>query len=193
MLEHFPALGETGWTLLLGGDGEGLQWSEEDFIGLTERFLEAAGTAGEKVFVATSRRTPERVENAVRQRCEAYSGFITGAWFHASGGKTLPLLALLGASNRTFVTADSVSMTNEAVASGVPAVAIYPTEGMPNPRHEMQFSRLEREGRLARVHLTGADFLGEVQPACGWQLLTGDPQAELADLALRRLGLRPGI
>ena len=188
--EHFPALGETGWTLLLGGDGEGLQWSEEDFIGLTEGFLTAAGAAGQKVCVATSRRTPVRVEAALRQRCEKFPGLIAGAWFHASGGQTLPLLALLGASHRIVVTADSVSMTNEAVASGVPAVAIYPSVGVANARHELQFSRLEREGRLARLRLPESAALSDVEPPGGWHLITGDPQAELAGLALERLGLR---
>ena len=187
--KYFPALRETGWTLLLGGDGEGLKWSEEDFTYLTECFLEAAGSAGQKVFVATSRRTPERVEGAVRERCGKFPGFVAGAWFHASGGETPPLLALLGAANKIFVTADSVSMANEAVASGVSSVAVYPTGGVANRRHEVQFSQLEREGRLARCRLAGTSDLGAVEPAGGWRLVAGDPHAELAGRALRRLGL----
>jgi hypothetical protein len=187
--EHFPDLSETTWTLLIGGDGEGMKWSEEDFMTLADRFLDEAGKAGKKVLVATSRRTPEKVENALIERFGRYEGFVSGAWFHASGGKTMPLLALFGASDRIIVTADSVSMTNEAVAAGVPAVAVYPTEGTPKPRHEGQFSILENEGKLARTRLAEDESLGSITPATGWQLVTGDQHAALAELALKRLGL----
>ncbi|MCX6865642.1 MAG: ELM1/GtrOC1 family putative glycosyltransferase [Verrucomicrobia bacterium] len=186
--EHFPVLDETGWTLLIGGDGEGLNWSDEDFLRLADLFMAQAVEAGKKVFVATSRRTPERVEQALRERFEGRDILLTGAWFHASGGKTLPLLALLGAADRIVVTADSVSMTNEAVAAGVPAVAVYPTGGAPNPRHEAQFRQLERDGTLARFYLAGADCLSAIQPPGGWRLVAGDPHADVAVRALRRLG-----
>jgi mitochondrial fission protein ELM1 len=185
---YLPTLAETGWTLLLGGDGEGLKWSHHDFLSLVERFQEEAEQAGKKVFVATSRRTPERVEAVLRQSFEGSNGFEAGAWFHASGGKTMPLLALLGAADRIVVTADSVSMTNEAVAAGVPAVAVYPTEGVPNPRHEGQFSILEKDGKLARIHLAQATSLAEVQPASGWKLVSGDSHEALAERTLQRLG-----
>jgi mitochondrial fission protein ELM1 len=190
--EHLPVLEETAWTLLIGGDGEGMKWSHEDFMKLADRFLEEADKAGRKVLVATSRRTPARVENALRERFEAYGGFLSGAWFHASGGKTVPLLALFGASSRIIVTADSVSMTNEAVAAGVHAVAVYPPEGTPKPRHEGQFSILENEGKLARIRLVDHESLGAIAPACGWCLVTGDQHAALAETALRRLGLSQG-
>ncbi len=190
--EHFPDLAEPAWTLLLGGDGEGLKWSHEDFMVLADRFLNEAAQAGKKVLVATSRRTPERVENALIERFRKYEGFVSGAWFHASGGKTMPLLALFGVSDRIIVTADSVSMTNEAVAAGVPAVAVYPTEGTPKPRHEGQFSILENEGKLARTRLAANERLADLTPARGWNLITGDQHAALAELALKRLGLKAG-
>lgn len=188
---HFPDLGEPGWTLLMGGDGEGLKWSDADFMRLADLFMKAAEHAGKKMLVATSRRTPERVENALIRQFEGCPGFVSGAWFHRSGGKTLPLLALLGAADRIIVTADSVSMTNEAVASGVPAVAVYPSVGEANRRHEGQFSLLEKEGKLARSHMAGAVDLGEIQPAGGWLPVSGDLHRELAETALIRLGFHP--
>lgn len=186
--EHFPDAAEPAWTLLLGGDGEGMKWSEADFLKLADRFLEVATLAGKPILAATSRRTPERVEAAVRERFEKHDSFIKGAWFHASGGKTIPLLALFGASGRIIVTADSVSMANESVAAGVPAVAVYPTQGTPKPRHEWQFSLLENEGRLARTRLASNEKLADLTPAGGWHLITGDQHAALAEKALERLG-----
>lgn len=190
---HFPDLQRSAWTLLAGGDGEGMSWSHEDFMVLADRFLDEAGKAGRKVLVATSRRTPQKVEEAWIERFGRYAGFAGGAWFHASGGRTLPMLALFGASARVVVTADSVSMTNESVAAGVPVVAVYPPQGVPKPRHEWQFSLLEQEGRLARTKLTGNEALADLTPAGGWHLITGDQHAAQAEQALERLGLSPSL
>lgn len=186
--QHFPGLTETGWTLLLGGDGEGMKWTDADFVRLAELFLEAAVKEGKPMFVATSRRTPERVEKALIAQFEGRPGFVTGAWFHQAEGKTLPILALLGSSEKIHVTADSVSMTNEAVASGIPAVAIYPPEGTPKPRHEAQFSLLENDGKLARCKLATVRNFSDLEPPGGWRLITGDSHAQIAAVALKRLG-----
>ena len=186
--QHFPHLAELGWTLLMGGDGEGMKWSDADFLRLADRFIDGAEKAGKPMFVVTSRRTPERVEKALIGKFEGRPGFVTGAWFHQSGEKTLPVLALLGASSKIIVTADSVSMTNEAVASGVPSIAIYPPEGKPKPRHEAQFSLLENDGKLARFKLATAGNLEGLEPAGGWRLITGDSHAAIAVMALERLG-----
>lgn len=186
--EHFPSLVAPGWTLLIGGDGEGMKWSDEDYMRLADLFLKAAKAVGKSVFAATSRRTPERVEIALRERFSKYPHGVTGAWFHEAGGKTLPVLALLGASDRIFATADSVSMTNEAVASGVPTVAVYPTVGKPKPRHDAQFSLLENDGKIARLKLSTDGNFREIAPANGWRLITGDSHAAIATVALERLG-----
>jgi mitochondrial fission protein ELM1 len=129
------------------------------------------------------------VELALRERSRTQEGFVCGAWFHASEEKAVPLLALLGRSNRIFVTADSVSMTYEAVACGVPAIAVYPTNGRPNRRHEAQFQTLENKGALARIQLNGSNALAQAEPASGWQLVTCDSHEALAERALQRLGL----
>jgi mitochondrial fission protein ELM1 len=189
--KQFPELRERGWTLLLGGDGEGMRWSDADFLDLAARFRAAASKAGRRMYVSTSRRTRPAVERELIAQFEGAEGFACGAWFHASGGKTLPLLALLGAAERIVVTADSVSMTNEAVAAGVPAVAVYPTAGAPNRRHEAQFSLLEQEGRLARWRLAKDADLAELHPSDGWRLITTDLHRACAETALRRLGLLP--
>lgn len=189
--KHFPGMDGKGWTLLLGGDGEGMKWTEEDFLRLARLFIEAAEQAGKAMFVATSRRTPKRVEKALIGLFENRPGFVTGAWFHRSDGNTLPPLALLGASDRIFVTADSVSMANEAVASGVPSVAVYPRKGEANKRHSAQFDILENEGKLARFRMEDPGTPADAQPAAGWKPVTGDSHRELAEISLRRLGLWP--
>lgn len=137
--EHFPDVADA-WALLLGGDGEGLKWSAADTLELVENFLDQAQQAGRKVLLATSRRTLLPVEEAIRQRAASHPCFLRGAWFHAPDTPPFPLLALIGACQRLIVTADSVSMTNEAVAAGVPTVTVYPRQGAPLAR---QRSNLE--------------------------------------------------
>ncbi len=186
---HFPELREPAWTLLLGGDGEGLKWTDADFSRLAALFQAAAEKAGKKMFISTSRRTRESVEKELIRQFTGRANFVAGAWYHASGGKTIPLLALLGPAERIFVTADSVSMTNEAVASGAATVAVYPATGKVNPRHERQFRLLETDGRIARAQLAEETDLSSLKPAGGWRLVTADLHRTFAEVSLQRLKL----
>jgi len=188
---HFPDLADA-WTLLLGGDGEGLRWSEADTLELVECFLGQAQQAGRPVLLASSRRTPPALEEAIRRRVAGHPGFVRGAWFHAPEEESPPLLAFIGAARRIVVTADSVSMTNEAVAAGAPTVAVYPRQGAPLARHRDQFALLREARRIAEVQLADAPDFGAAAPAGGWQPVTGDQHAALAREVLSRLGLQAG-
>ena len=183
---HLPDLAQPAWALLLGGDGEGLKWLREDYLALVDGFLKEAAAAGKATCVATSRRTPAWVEQEVIGRCRAQPGFAGGAWFHSADVPKLPLLSLLGAAERTWVTADSVSMVYEAVASGTLTLAVYPTCGSTNARHQAQF---KHSGKLARLDLAWPQPFADLQPLGGWRPVTGDVQSKLAAEALSRLGL----
>lgn len=187
----FPDFGASCWTLLVGGNGEGMKWDETDFLLLADRFIEAAEKAGKSFFVATSRRTPEIVERSLIERFESRPGFAGAAWFHQSSDESPPVLALLGGSERIVVTADSVSMTNEAVASGIPTVVVYPTNGEPKKRCEAQLLVLEEDGKLIRSHLKDSGDIGTLAPPQGWKPVTGNLHLELAEKSLKRLGFLP--
>jgi mitochondrial fission protein ELM1 len=158
-------------------------------MSLADRFLADAEAIGKNMFVATSRRTPLPVESAMRKKFAEHPRFISGAWFHAAEANAPPLIALLGAAERIIVSADSVSMANEAVAAGVPTVAVYPNQGAPKTRHQNQFGLLLSASQIAETHVSENKNLGTIEPPGGWNLVTSDKHAELADKVLEQLGL----
>ena len=93
----------------------------------------------------------------------------------------------MGASERVFVTADSVSMTHEAIASGRPVVCLEPTQSQPNVRVRKLLRIQEEAGRVV-THMLGApDELECEAPPGGWRMIVEDPSVELGKRVWNRL------
>lgn len=170
------------WGLLIGGDGEGVVWTPEDYILLAERFLSQAREADVSVWVATSRRTPQAVEAGVRSLAED-SGRLEGScWYHQRSDDAVPLLAMLGVCRRLCVTADSMSMTHEAISSGRPVIAVTPgTCG--NRRLLDNLALLEKSGYLVNQRVSSL-AISTAEPSGGWNHVSADPTGALADAVI---------
>jgi len=105
-------------TLLIGGDGSGYYYNEEDI----EQLIAFVNATTDKIkwLVTTSRRTSkvyeEKMEKEMRAEC-----FIA---FNKNPQKVVA--GFLGLSNVVFVTEESASMVSEAVASKNPVVTLIP-------------------------------------------------------------------
>ena len=175
------------WGLLIGGDGEGIRWSTTDYIQLADTFFSQARQAGVRVWVATSRRTPVEVEAQVSMLAEQ-SGLLRAAcWFHSREADSPPLLAMLGACNRLLVSADSMSMTHEAISSGARVISASPVDSQANSRSFNNLLRLEGLGFLKRQRLDEIAIL-TAKPIVGWTRFEGDPSLHLAKAVLTVLG-----
>jgi hypothetical protein len=173
------------WGLLVGGNGEGLCWETGDYHSLVDRFIGQAGAAGRMIRIATSRRTPIAIERKIKHLAEE-SGILSGAsWFHEPDAHTLPLIATMGACSRLCVTADSMSMTHESVSSGRPVIAVQPEQSA-SPRLTSNLKRLEERGHIT-VQTPAGLAVGDGRPDCGWNLISGDPSAPVADAVLTAL------
>lgn len=185
--DWFPHQKSPAWTLLVGGTGEGLTWTEPELVLLAETIVAAAKRSGRMLFVATSRRTLPKGEIAIRRILEGSGSLLAADWYHDRRSNRPPLVAFMGACERIFLTADSVSMTHESIASGKPAVSIRPPTGSLSRRLIRQNLAQMAKGRLADHQLRSSEPIEKAAPEGGWRPLTYDLGDELAERIWARL------
>lgn len=125
-------------AVLAGGDSRHHRFTEPDIRGLTEglRQLRAAGAS---LMITPSRRTPERLRDALR-------GLAAGNGFFWDGQGENPYTAMLALADAIVVTADSTNMVGEAAATGAPVLLFSPSGG--HPKFSALFKGLERHGAV---------------------------------------------
>ncbi len=106
-------------ALLLGGNSKAFTFTEDDIRGFLRR-LDRMIASGATIFATPSRRTPPALLAAVRARLQA-----AGGWIWDGTGEN-PYAALLACSEAVIVTADSVNMVGEALATGRPVHLVRP-------------------------------------------------------------------
>lgn len=173
----------SSWGLVIGGDGEGMHWSREDYLELVKVICSQASDARVELWIATSRRTPAEVESAILDFAHG-SGVLAGACLvHRPTQDEVSLLAMMGACSRICVTADSMSMTHESVSSGSPVLVAFPDSASGNARLLGNLSRLESL-RYVVCRRVSEVSLGDAEPDGGWSLVQDDPSSELAHAVL---------
>ena len=109
-------------ALLLGGDSKVFTFTQADIAGFLRR-LDRMIASGATIMATPSRRTPPALREAVAGRLAA-----SGGWIWDGTGEN-PYAALLACSEAIIVTADSVNMVGEALATGRPVHLVRPTGG----------------------------------------------------------------
>jgi uncharacterized protein len=129
-------------ALLLGGDSRHHRFTATDIDVLTSRVAQLARD-GATLMATPSRRTPAPLIGALRELVESSGGFF---W---DGTGENPYLAMLAGSDAVVVTADSVNMVGEAVATGRPVLLYEPAwSGRPNRRIERFIGALFEHGAV---------------------------------------------
>ncbi len=154
--------------VILGGSTAKLEFGAEQARALSEGLARLRAAVGGTALIVPSRRTPEAVVRFFQETAGE-----TGAWVWTREGDN-PYLGVLAQSDRLVVTADSISMLSEALATEAEVeVFMLPLGG----RHARFVSGLFERG-LARA------FTGEVRPRLVRPAI--DSTAEAAQ-AVRRL------
>ncbi|MCZ8182943.1 MAG: mitochondrial fission ELM1 family protein [Beijerinckiaceae bacterium] len=109
-------------ALLLGGNSKDFTFTEADISGFLRR-LDRMIASGAVIRATPSRRTPPSLLEAVRGRLAR-----SGGWIWDGAGEN-PYPALLACSEAIIVTADSVNMVGEALATGRPVHLVRPSGG----------------------------------------------------------------
>lgn len=166
---RFAALPRPYLGVILGGSTARLAFGVEQAERLQQGLARLRAATGGSLLVVPSRRTP----SAVIDQFAATARREGGAWVWSGEGDN-PYLGVLGLADRLVVTADSISMLSEALATEAPVeIFMLPLGG----RHARFVSGLV-DGGLARP------FTGELQTAPARAAL--DATADAAR-AVRRL------
>ncbi|MES2921501.1 MAG: ELM1/GtrOC1 family putative glycosyltransferase [Verrucomicrobiota bacterium] len=173
------------WTMMIGGSSRSHHYQTGDWEQLAEGMTELARREDIRWLVTTSRRSGLELEAQLRDLLPP-AILADAVWWCRQPDKKLT--AFLGASEKLWVTQDSVSMVTEAVASEKPTIVIYPvvvefplTSFMPG-----YLDNLEKLGLILRLPMNALPEF-ELQPAAepDRPVLTTDV---LAGIARERLG-----
>jgi len=134
------------YTLLIGGNGSGYRYEEEDI----EQLIHFVNSTADKVkwLVTTSRRTPvvyeEKMEKEMKAEC-----FIA---FNKDPQKVVA--GFLELSKVVFVTEESASMVSEGVASRKPVVTLAPKIHHVDENYSKILDKFKKEGRIISKNIS---------------------------------------
>lgn len=140
---RLAGLGHPRVAVLLGGDSRHLRFTDAEAARLVAH-LRRLASAGGRLMITSSRRTPEGLRESARSLAEE-----TGGFFWDGTGEN-PYLALLALADTIVVTSDSINMVSEAVATGMP-VLLFELPGTP-PRHARMIAALKEAGAVAECN-----------------------------------------
>ena len=142
-------------VLLIGGDGSGYHYTEEEIDALIAFVNKTAEQTD--WLVTTSRRTPLVFEEKMQRQMRAKM-FVA---YHQNPIKAVG--AFLALADRVYVTEESASMVSEAVASGKPVVTLIPNESGGEKDYMAILQKFEKAGDIQRYqlkYLRKADLFG---------------------------------
>jgi mitochondrial fission protein ELM1 len=133
------------YTLLIGGDGSGYQFIDEDI----EQLITFVNATSDKVkwLVTTSRRTPEEYEEKMEKEMKAEC-FIA---FNKNPQKVVA--GFLELSKAVFVTEESASMVSEGVASMKPVVTLVPKFNDTDENYQQILRKFEDAKHIKSVNI----------------------------------------
>ncbi|MFY9658564.1 MAG: mitochondrial fission ELM1 family protein [Methylocystis sp.] len=126
-------------ALLVGGDNRHFKFTPPVAMALQDA-VRALSAAGFSVMATASRRTPPAIGDALRTALAEIRGWL---W---DGEGDNPYFSMLAAADLILVSADSVSMIGEAVATGAPVHIFAPSGG--SPKIKLFLERLQSEGAV---------------------------------------------
>lgn len=176
-------------SLFIGGDSHPYRLSLEGIALLIKRIKQLCEVEKIDLFITTSRRTPEKVEMAIKEAFSTYPHCKLLILWRENQRDCIA--GMVGLSEWLLVTEDSISMISEAVNSGK-KVIVLKMNSQGKRKHERFIQTLEERGyiRIAtpdELEEEGGDiFRGEHQLRCRERSSRLDDQTKIQE-ALRRL------
>jgi len=157
--EHKLDRKQVYWAMLIGGDGSGYHYSEEDLKQLIEGMLVLAKSYGIKWLLTTSRRTGLENEKVIQKLLANQDAIAYAVYYNHQPEKIMS--AFLGIGKQIFCTEDSTSMISEAVISRKPVFTLYANTQSINQGHFSVVQRFQQDHIIHRVQI---DELGHLKP-----------------------------
>ena len=135
-------------AVLIGASNSAYTIDRQYLVDLADAIEAWIRTGGGSVMVTTSRRTPKKLQEYVKERFSQVPGWV---W---NGSADNPYLGFLAWADRIVVSADSVNMISEACGTGQPVYCLAPESRRP------KFARFHQYLREAGLTLP-LDYLGQ--------------------------------
>ena len=140
------------WCMMVGGSSKSHHYNDQDWQDLGNAMTTLARKHGIRWLLSTSHRTGRQAEQTLKAAL-APTVLADAVWWAEQPRKCMA--AFLGASERTFVTQDSVTMVTECIHSGKPTTAVHPTDvQLPTDSFlSAYYQRLAGQRRIARIRI----------------------------------------
>lgn len=135
------------WAMIIGGDGAGFRYSPKDWTALAEAMMMLSQRYGCRWLLTTSRRTGMEAELALQTAIP--KEFLADVVWYSQAPRAV-MSAYLGAADRIFVTADSMSMLADAMVAGSPVCALSPEQAFADSRYESALNRFATDKLIIR-------------------------------------------
>ena len=179
--EH-PHVEQQVWTMLIGGDGAGAQYQEQDWMQLAKQMNLLARQHRIKWLLSTSRRTGKQAEKILQQYLN-FECIVDVVWWAEQPRAVLH--QFLAVSTRAFCSADSMSMLMESVSAMRPVVAYLPEHWQPDEQFGNVLKRLEADHL---IHISPIAQLSQIKDSEDkMKSLKYEPSEQLAKLLKERL------
>jgi len=134
--EYNLDINDSYYTLLIGGDGSGYQYSEKEY----DNLISFVNSHQEKKWlVTTSRRTPLHIEKKMQKDMKC-------AMFVAYNQEPKKVVgAFLKLCDMAFVTQESASMLNEAISFQKPVISLYPKDKKEEDNYKAILNNLSKK------------------------------------------------
>ena len=179
-------VGQRCWCMLIGGDGAGYRYREQDWQALAQAMNRLAVHYGIHWLVVSSRRTGSAAAQQLRRLLEGGS-LAVQCWHDA--GDEYQAEAFLGAAEKVFVTEDSMTMLGEAMSVRRPVFSLRPRQLRPNTRYRDMIRRFAGRGLLCRFSIEELAQQPELVGKANYRIAETSAQARLSRQLGERLGL----
>ncbi|GAA6166814.1 ELM1/GtrOC1 family putative glycosyltransferase [Sessilibacter corallicola] len=138
------------WAMLIGGNGSGYEYTEDDFHHLGRSMAGLSYRYGIKWLVTTSRRTDVIAEIILRKYLTHET--TSNVCFYNSGENSC-IKSIVGASERIFCTEDSLSMLSESVSLAKPVISVKPEKTSNQGIHRKTVDRMTSIGLIDPIEI----------------------------------------
>ena len=142
--------GQTCWCLLVGGDGSGYRYSEQDWQNLVQSLDALARKNGIRWLISTAPRSGPFVEQVLRYM-QGKPWLAELALYSDDADSQIPFY--LAAAEKIFVTEDSMTTLGEAVSSGKPVFSLRPGVAGPNKKYSAALQRFVDRRQVMRLQI----------------------------------------
>lgn len=146
--------------LAIGGNGAGYQYDPKSMQQLADLMIRDYELTGRRWLLTTSRRTGAELEEKL-QRSISKDLLVDSVWWSVSPRKVMA--DYMGAADKIFITADSMSMIAEAIATAKPTVVLQPENSQPDGRYRAVLDRYTQQGLCNLFTLGGSENYESIQ------------------------------